>query len=221
MPSSRSNSQERFCCAISRRCRRLASRATTPCRLRELLVEIGAQPVELLGLAEILGGDGLVELGGEGLVVRTRAARSAPESARPLRLARRLGVAHVGVVGHLGGRRFGRFGRRPRHRPRRRPAILRTSSARMSLGLGGVALLAGLVLRLLVLVALARRPPRRRSELLAHVERVEQVAHGVGERRWSSSRSSSRSRSRAGALLDQRPPQLDDACARRRRRLRR
>ena len=30
-------------------------------QVRELLVEIAAQPVELLGLAQILGGDGLVE----------------------------------------------------------------------------------------------------------------------------------------------------------------
>jgi hypothetical protein len=49
-PSSRSKSQERFCCAIRRRCRRLASRdgaLHAPCRagLVELLVEIGAQAV--------------------------------------------------------------------------------------------------------------------------------------------------------------------------------
>ena len=36
-PSSRSKSQERFCCAISRRCSRLARRATTPCRLASCL----------------------------------------------------------------------------------------------------------------------------------------------------------------------------------------
>ena len=35
-------------------------------QMRELLVEIAAQAVELLRLAQILGGDGLVELRGEG-----------------------------------------------------------------------------------------------------------------------------------------------------------
>src|SRR5215510_8438380 len=36
-PSSRSNSQARFCCAIRRRCSRLASRATTPCKCESCL----------------------------------------------------------------------------------------------------------------------------------------------------------------------------------------
>src|SRR5271156_757474 len=35
----------------------------------ELLVEIATQAIELLRLAQVLGGDGLVELGGEGTVV--------------------------------------------------------------------------------------------------------------------------------------------------------
>ena len=69
MPSSRSNSQDRLCCAISRRCSRLASRDDDRREILELLVEIGAQPLQLLGVAQILGGDDLVELGGEGLVV--------------------------------------------------------------------------------------------------------------------------------------------------------
>ena len=98
--------------------------------------------------------DGLVELGGESAIVRPARLVGA-EMARPLRLTRRFRVAHVGVVGHVGGRRFGRFGggvghvlgrhlrvfhahalhlvgiRRPR-RPRRTPACggpLRLSSS--------------------------------------------------------------------------------------------
>ena len=83
-PSSRSNSQARFCCASNRRCSRLASRATTPWRVRQLLVEIAAQAVELFGLAQILGADGLVEFAGEGLVIGS--ARLVAMMARPPRL---------------------------------------------------------------------------------------------------------------------------------------
>jgi hypothetical protein len=54
VPSSRSKSHERFCCAIRRRCRRLASLPITPCRW-ELLVEMVAQPAELLGVAQLVG----------------------------------------------------------------------------------------------------------------------------------------------------------------------
>src|ERR1700685_2703365 len=73
-------------------------------QMRELLVEIAAQSLELLRLAQILGADGFVELAGIGLVVR--AARLVALIARPRRLGRRFGIAHFGVVGHLGGRRI-------------------------------------------------------------------------------------------------------------------
>jgi hypothetical protein len=77
--------------------------------VRQLLVEVTAQAIELFRLAEILGRDRLVEFAGERAIVGTARLVSA-EMARPLRLARRLRVAHVGVVGHVGGRRLGRFG---------------------------------------------------------------------------------------------------------------
>ena len=38
----------------------------------QLLVEIGAQPLQLFGLAQSFGGDGLVEFAGEGLIIRRR-----------------------------------------------------------------------------------------------------------------------------------------------------
>ncbi len=72
MPSSWSKSQLRACCASSRRCSRLASRVTTFCKAAHLLVEIGAQPAELLLVAQLVGLDDLVEAGGEGLVVGLR-----------------------------------------------------------------------------------------------------------------------------------------------------
>ncbi len=75
----------------------------------ELLVEIAAQAVELFRLAQFLGRDGLVELGGEGAIIRPARLVGA-ELARPLRLARGFGVAHIGVVGHVGGRRIDGFG---------------------------------------------------------------------------------------------------------------
>ena len=56
-------------------------------QIRQLLVEIAAQAVEFLRLAQILGRDRLVELGGEGAIVRTARLVGA-EMARPLRLAR-------------------------------------------------------------------------------------------------------------------------------------
>ena len=78
-------------------------------QMGKLLVEIAAQPVEFFRLAQILGGDRFVELRGEGAVVGPARLVGA-EMARPLRLAGRFGIAHVGIVGHVGGRRFGRFG---------------------------------------------------------------------------------------------------------------
>ncbi len=68
MPSSRSNSQERFCCAISRRCSLLASRETTPCIACKLLIEEIAQPRQFLGVAKIGRFDDLVELRGVDLI---------------------------------------------------------------------------------------------------------------------------------------------------------
>ena len=88
MPSSRSNSQARLCCAIRRRCSRLAKPANDARQVGQLLVEIGAQPLELFGLAQILGRDGLVELGREGLVVRARASRSGRPAGACLRRLR-------------------------------------------------------------------------------------------------------------------------------------
>ena len=183
-PSSRSNSHERFCCAIRRRCSRLARRATTPCRLRELLVEIAAQAVELLRLAQVLGGDGLVELDGEGAIVGT-ARLVVAELARPLRLARRLGVAHVGVVGHVGGRRVGGLGRGVGHVLGGHLRVLHAHALHL-VGVGGLAVLAGILLAAVLLALLVfllvdrgcgRRPFRARR-----ADRARRRRTGAGPR---------------------------------------
>ena len=76
-------------------------------QMRKLLVEIAAQPVELFRLAELLGADGLVEFGGEGPIVRP--ARLVALVPRPPRLGGGFRIAHLGVVGHFGGRRIDRL----------------------------------------------------------------------------------------------------------------
>ncbi len=73
----------------------------------QLLVEIGPEPLEFLRVAELLGRYHLVELRREGLVVR---AAGIPD--RPLRspaLGRLFGLAVVGVLERLPGRRVWAF----------------------------------------------------------------------------------------------------------------
>jgi hypothetical protein len=72
-------------------------------QMRKLLVEITAQSVELLRLAQFLGADHLVEFRGERPIIRT--ARFVSLIARPPRLGGSFRIPHLGVVGHFGGRR--------------------------------------------------------------------------------------------------------------------
>src|ERR1700761_9243664 len=119
--------------------------------MRQLLVEIAAQPVELLGLAQLLGADGLVVLGGERPVIRS--ARLVAHIARPPRLGGGFGFAHLGVVGHFGGGRLDRL----------RGPVRQFGGRTLRLGghliafsaVGGLAVLAGLVLLVLILAVLA------------------------------------------------------------------
>src|SRR5262245_4693649 len=77
--------------------------------MRELLIEITPQPIELLGLAQVLGRDRLVVLDDERPVIR--AARLVlPVPPRERRFGRRVGIAQLRIVGHLGGERLGRLG---------------------------------------------------------------------------------------------------------------
>ena len=99
-PSSRSKSHDRFCCAIRRRCRRLASRATTERQVLQLLVEIFPQPRQFVGVAQLVGVDHLVELLRIGLVLRRppllRLGRRGPVLGRLLRVARLAFVLELG-----------------------------------------------------------------------------------------------------------------------------
>src|ERR1700732_4141223 len=73
----------------------------------ELLCEIAAQALELFRLAQILGADHLVDPPSVGLIVR--AARLVALITRPPRFCGGLRIAHLGVIGHLGGRRVDCF----------------------------------------------------------------------------------------------------------------
>ena len=77
-------------------------------QIRQLLVEIAAQTIELFRLAQILGLDLLVEFIDEGAVFRT--AMLVVTAARTPGLRRGLGIAHIGVVGHVRTRRIRRLG---------------------------------------------------------------------------------------------------------------
>ena len=66
-------------------------------QMRELLVEIGAQPFQFVMVAEIFGRDHLVELRREGVIFRPARLVGAARI-RPRRLARRLVVAEFAVV---------------------------------------------------------------------------------------------------------------------------
>ena len=105
MPSSRSKSQERFCCAIRRRCRRLASRADDALQVRQLLVEklrsrvsssASQRSSALIDLVELVGedlvsnrlGNGERQLG----AATAPRPRASPRSSSPRR-RRRVGSA--------------------------------------------------------------------------------------------------------------------------------
>ena len=130
-------------------------------QMRELLVEIAAQAVEFLRLAQFLGRDGLVELGREGAIVR------------PARLvARRTGAAAAArpAFRHRPCR-CRRPCRRSAHRPLRRrlsgmssadtSRVLRAHALHV-VAVGGVAVLAGILLAA-ILARLRRLPPRHRG----------------------------------------------------------
>src|SRR6185436_13723085 len=87
------------------------------------------------------------------------------------------------------------------------------------LGLGALAFLAALVLLLVLIALFAFLLVGIGTAVLAHVERVEQVMDDVAEQRLVLDQLFEPVEVLAGAVLDQRPPQLDQAPRRRRRRL--
>ena len=145
MPSSRSNDQERCCCAISLRCSRLAMRPIMPWKRTSDWSSWARRRVSSAGAAQLLDRDHLVELGGEDLVGQRLAARR--QELRPV-AARVLGDSSSppGSLSHLLG---GLGWRWPRPRPPARRRVLlglrwRSAAARVAVALGlGVLVAAG------------------------------------------------------------------------------
>src|SRR5262249_35832898 len=134
--------------------------------IRELLVEIAPQPIELLGLAQFVGRHYLVELGDERPVIGAARLVDAVPAWAP-RLGRRLGVAHLGVVRHFGGQRLGGFRGGVGHFLARDLGLVH---ARLGiLGLLAFAVFAGLVLALVLVALGALLVVGFRAAILAHV----------------------------------------------------
>ena len=179
-------------------------------QMRELLVEIAAQPVELLRLAQLLGRHHLVMPGDEGPIVGAARLVDAVPPRAP-RLGRSLGIAHLGIVGHLGGQRFRGLGRGVGHVLARRIGLV---EPRLHvLGFGALAVLAGLLLAAVLVALLAFLLVRLVAAVLAHVEGVEQIVDGVAEARLMLHQPFEPVEIAPGAVLDQRPPQLDQLLA--------
>ena len=134
------------------------------------------------------------------------------------RLARLLGLAGLGLLRHVGGRRLGLL--------RRRPRSISSSPGLGVLDLHGLGFVLGLALAVLALVLLvvlrvARRcRPRRRDPppLASCMPRwVRRSLTRRAKARWFSSTPSRRARSWRRLLLDPGPPQVDELARRRRR----
>ena len=184
-------------------------------QMRKLLVEIAAQALELFRLAQILGADDLVELGGERPIIRT--ARLVALVARPPRLGGGFRIAHLRVVGHVGGRRIDRLGGAVGQFVGRGLGLFEAHALAVG-GIGGLAVLAGFVLAVLLVAVFAFLLVGIAAAILAHVEIIEQVVHDVAEAALVVEHALEPVEIAAGALLDQRPPQLDELARRRRRR---
>src|SRR4051812_15625162 len=146
--------------------------------MRELLVEIGTQPLQLVMVAEVLGGDDLVELRREGVILRPARLVLAVRI-RPRRLARRLVVAKLAVVEGVGGRGLRAFHRALAHLLARR---LRLIGAHLLRGVGiGRALGAGLIVVAVLIVLVLVIVFAIGAALVADIERRQQIMHGVAE----------------------------------------
>src|SRR6266849_9430307 len=130
-------------------------------------------------------------------------------------LSRSFGVAHLGVVRHLGGECVGGLGRGVGHvlaggigfvDPRLR--ILR---------IGALAVLARLFLAAILLALLAFLLVGLGAAVLAHIERIEEIMDGVAEACLVLDQPFEPIEIAPGAVLDQRAPQIDDLLSRRRR----
>ena len=185
-------------------------------QVRELLVEIAAQALQLLRLAQVLGVDRLVELGGERLVVGAARLVEAVMARAP-GLVRRLRIAHVGVVRHVGRVGVERIGGALGQFIGRHLGLLEGHALGV-FGFLGLAVARQLVVAALAVAVALVLLVRIAAAVVAHVERVEQVVHGVAEAPLVLDELLEPVEIAAGAVLDPRPPQVDQParCGRRR-----
>src|SRR5579883_137573 len=183
----------------------------------ELLVEISAQAVEFLGLAQVFGGNDFVEPGDERLVVGTARFVLAP-LARPPRLGRALRIAHFGIVRHISGRRVGGLSGAVGQILGCRLRLLEAHALAV-FGLRGIALLALLLLTSVLAVLVALVLVVFVAAVVAHVERIEKIVDRISESALVLDHVLEAVEVAASTPLDPAPPQLDDTPRRGRRRL--
>ena len=213
-PSSRSNSHGAVLLRHQPPLQPVGKTRDDALQMRELLVEIAAQPVELFCLAQVFSGNRLVEFGGEGPIVRSaRFVRA--KMARSLRLAGRFGITHVGVIGHIGSRRLDRFGRGIGHVLGGHLRVLHAHALHF-VGIGGIAIFAGLLLAA-ILLAFVLLVLRVAAAVLAHFESIQQIMNDIAELSLILDQILQPVEIASGALLDQRTPQIDKPLGRRRR----
>ena len=110
MPSSRSNSQARFLLRHQPALQAVGEPRDDALQMRKLLVEIGAQALQLIVVAEVFGGDHLIEFRRKGVVFRPARLVGATRI-RPRRFAGRLVVTELAVVEGVAGGGLGAFHR--------------------------------------------------------------------------------------------------------------
>src|SRR5262249_48094230 len=144
-----------------------------------LLVKIPTQPIELFRLAQILGADDLVELGGERPIVGT-ARLVEPMMTRPPGLVRGLRIAHVGVFRHVGRIGITRVGGAVGPLVGGHLGLFERDSLGI-VGLLGFAFAGCIVLATVLIPAVILVILGVAAAVVAHVERVEQIMHRIGE----------------------------------------
>ena len=184
-------------------------------QMRELLVEIGAQALQLVMVAEVFGRDDLIEFRREGMIFRPARLVLAVR-VRTRRLAWRLVVAEFAVVERVGGRGLRAFHRALAHLL---AGSLRLVGAHLLRGVGiGRAFGAGLVVVavavfLVVIVVFAVG-----AALVAELERGQQVMHGIAEPGLVLDQAIEPVEPLADLVLENGPPQIDHLLRRRGRR---
>src|SRR5262249_10486610 len=172
-------------------------------QMRELLVQIATQPLELLWFAQLLGRNSFVVSRDEAAIVRSpRLVLTMP--ARTPRLGRGLRVTHLGVVRHLCGERLGRLSRGI-------GCVLASNVGLIEaglrvLGISTLSVFPGFFLATILFSLLALLLVGLGTALLPHVERVEQVVNDISEPRLVFDKPLETIEIASSAILDQRTP---------------